>query len=483
MHCGRNKKPLLTKLSLSVSVEDVAGVDLGLHVVQAWVVAVGDDGLRAPLELRQVVDHHASEERAAVLQRGLVDDQRRALGLYPLHHALYAALAEVVAPGLHRKAVHADDGLVLPRRVPLPVVLVRSGHPEHLPGDEVLPRAVALHDRGHHVLRYVLVVGQQLLGVLGEAVAAVAKRRVVVVRAYPRVKAHAPDDGRGVQALDLRVGVQFVEVAHPEREVCVREELDGLGILQAHVQRRDVLLYGALLQQGRELMCGTLQERYVGNCADGIVFFLEFGIIYQIRYPDDYATRIQIVVQGLALAKELRGEEQVQPLQALLPVPDIQAAAVAHRDGGLDDHHCVRVDLQHQIDDLLHVAGVEVVPDRIVVGRGRDDHEVRVGVGPASVKGGREVQRFLGKILLYVLVLNGRLPAGEHLHLLGDDVHGGHMMVLGQKSRYAQSHVARTGHRDPVILHRCIVCFMSWTWFRRSAEEARASGHSTSCGF
>ena len=100
------------------------------------------------------------------------------------------------------------------------------------------------------------------------------------------------------------------------------------------------------------------------------------------------------------------------------------------------------------------MAGVEVVPDRVVVGRGRDDHEVRVGVGPASVKGGCEVQRFLGKILLYVLVLDGRLPTGEHLNLLGDDVHGGHMMMLGQKSRYAQSHVARTGYRNPVILHR-----------------------------
>ena len=100
------------------------------------------------------------------------------------------------------------------------------------------------------------------------------------------------------------------------------------------------------------------------------------------------------------------------------------------------------------------MAGVEVVPDRVVVGRGRDDHEVRVGVGLPAVQCGGEVERLLGKILLYVLVLNGRLPAGEHLHLLGDDVHGGHMMVLGQKSRYAQSHVACAGYCYSVILHR-----------------------------
>ena len=54
--------------------EDVAGVDLGLHVVQAWVVAVGDDGLREALELLQVVDDPAAEERAAVREGRLVDD-------------------------------------------------------------------------------------------------------------------------------------------------------------------------------------------------------------------------------------------------------------------------------------------------------------------------------------------------------------------------------------------------------------------------
>ena len=441
--------------------EDVAGVDLGPHVVQAWVVAVGDDGLRAALELRQVVDHHAPEERAAALQRGLVDDQRRALGLYPLHHALDAALAEVVTAGLHRQAVHADDGLVLPRGVPLPVVLVRSGHFQDLPGDEVLPRAVALHDRRHHVLRHVLVVRQELLGVLRKAVAPVAERRVVVVRADPRVKAHAPDDGRGVQALDLRVGVKLVEVAHPECEICVGEKLDGLGLLQAHVQRRDVLLYGALLQQAGKLMCGTLQEGDISQGIDCLILLDKLRMLYYLRYAHYYPAGIEVVVQGLALAKELRGKEQVELPDSLLPVPDIQAAAVAHRDGGLDDHHRVRVDLQHQVDHLLHVAGVKMVLDRIVVGRGRDDHVVRVGVGLPAVQCGGEVQRLLGKIFLYVLVLYRGLPAGEHLHLLRDDVHGGHVMVLGQQRGYAQSHVARAGYRDSVIFHRCIVCLMS----------------------
>ena len=74
-----------------------------------------------------------------------------------------------------------------------------------------------------------------------------------------------------------------------------------------------------------------------------------------------------------ALTQELGGEYQVQPFQPLLPVLHVKAAAVAHGDGGLDDHHGGGVDLQHQVDDLLHVRGVEVVPDRVVVRRGRDD--------------------------------------------------------------------------------------------------------------
>lgn len=40
----------------SVAAEEVAGVDFLPHVVEALVVAVGDDGLRLPLELREVVD-------------------------------------------------------------------------------------------------------------------------------------------------------------------------------------------------------------------------------------------------------------------------------------------------------------------------------------------------------------------------------------------------------------------------------------------
>ena len=388
------------------------------------------------------------------MNSGLVDDDCRALGLDALHNALNRALTEVVAARLHRKPVYADDGLVLLRGVPAAVVLVRSGHPQHLARDEVLPRTVALHYRSHHVLGHVLVVCQKLLRVLREAVAAVAEGRVVVVRADPGIQADALDDGRGIQALHLGVGVQLVEVAHAEGQVRVREELHRFRLLKAHIQRGDVLLYSTFLKQFRERMRGLLQKRYVGECPYGLVLLRELRMFDYLGYAHDNAARIEVVVKGLALPQELGGEYQVQSPQALLPVLHVEAAAVAHGDGGLDDHHGGGVHLQHQVDDLLHVRGVEVVPDRVIVRRGRDDDELRVGVCPAPVEGGRQVQGLLRQVLLDVLVLDRGPAAVDKVHLLQDHVHGGDVVVLGQQSGEAQTYVAGAGYGDAVIFHK-----------------------------
>ena len=49
-----------------VALEDVAGVDFFLDIVQAVVVTVGDDGLALALEFIKVVDDFAAEEGIAV---------------------------------------------------------------------------------------------------------------------------------------------------------------------------------------------------------------------------------------------------------------------------------------------------------------------------------------------------------------------------------------------------------------------------------
>lgn len=73
---------------MSVAPEYVPRVDLFFHVVEAGVVAVGDDGLALLLEVVEAVDNFAAEERGAVGEGRFVDDDFRALGLDALHHAL-----------------------------------------------------------------------------------------------------------------------------------------------------------------------------------------------------------------------------------------------------------------------------------------------------------------------------------------------------------------------------------------------------------
>ena len=88
---------------------------------------------------------------------------------------------------------------------------------------------------------HVLVVGEQLLRVFREAVAAVAEGGVVVVGADAGIEADALDNGTAVEALDLGVGVELVEVADAEGKIGVGEEFHGLGLLHAHAQDGDAL--------------------------------------------------------------------------------------------------------------------------------------------------------------------------------------------------------------------------------------------------
>ncbi len=126
-------------------------------------------------------------------------------------------------------------------RLLLALVHAVPHHLQHLVCDEVLACAVCLHDGLDQVLRHVLVVGEQLLGVLGQAVAAVAEAGVVVVRPDARLQAHAVDDVAGVEAADLTVGVELVEIGHAQRQVGVGEQLHCLGLGGAQHELRDAL--------------------------------------------------------------------------------------------------------------------------------------------------------------------------------------------------------------------------------------------------
>ena len=257
-----------------------------------------------------------------------------------------------------------------------------------------------------------------------------------------RIEAHALDDLLGVQAVGGGIGVELVEIGHAHGEIGVGEQLDRLGLGGVGEQHRDVLPDGPLPQQlGEDL--GALRA-----------------------LADDDARWVQVVVQGLALAQELRGEDQVRAVELRL-----ELGGVAYRHGGLEDHHRFGVDRLHVPDHRLHRAGVEVVGLRVVIGGRGDDHVIGARVGVLLVQGGAQIERLVLEVVLDLGIDDGRLLAIEHRHLLGDDVEGHHFIVLCQQDGIGQADVAGTGNGD---LH----CWLppEWATISRAMDSKAASG-------
>ena len=275
---------------LLIPPKNIPRIYLVPDIIQACVVAVGDDGLAAGFEFLQVIDYPTAEEGAAVCKGRFVDDHFGALRLDPLHNSLDAALAEVVAVRLHRQAVNPYSATLLLRRVVVAavVVVVVARFGQDPVSDEVLTGAVAVDYRLDKVLRDICIVREKLLGVFRKAVASVTERRVVVEVTYSRVEAHAPDDVARVKSLHLRVGVKLVEVANSQGKICVREQLYSLSFGQAHVQGLYVLLDSAFLKKRGKQVRRLVQSRV------------------PLRSAHDDAARIEVVIQRLALPQKLR---------------------------------------------------------------------------------------------------------------------------------------------------------------------------------
>ena len=166
------------------------------------------------------------------------------------------------------------------------------------------------------------------------------------------------------------------------------------------------------------------------------------------RVTDYDAGRVEIVVEGLAFAEKLRGEEQVELFalemrvgEELEGILDIEATCVTHWDCGLYHHHRVRVDAQHQVNHVLYAVSVEVVLLRVVVGRSGNDNKVGVLVGSCAVKRRCKVQlardscflviaKFATEVLFDVIVLNRADAVVDFFDFFRDYVHGCHLVVL-----------------------------------------------------
>ena len=225
--------------------------------------------------------------------------------------------------------------------------------------------------------------------------------------AYPRVEAYAIDYRLRVKAFHLGVCVKLVEVAYAQGKVRVGEQLYCLGFLQAHEQGVDILFYRAFLKQGGKCVRGFFQLRHVGYCLDGGVLLRKASVVHHLRHSDDYPARIKVVVQSLAFTQELGREQQVEPLHSLCSILHIKAAAVAYGYGALYHHNGVGIDIQDKIDHFFHMARVEIVFYRVVVGGSGNDNKVRIAVCFCSIQSSDQVQVFFSQILFDVVILNG----------------------------------------------------------------------------
>ena len=66
----------------------------------------------------------------------------------------------------------------------------------------------------------------------------------------------------------------------------------------------------------------------------------------------------------------------------------VEAAAITYGNGRLDDHYCIRICLQHQVDNLFYMCCVEIVLYRVVVGRSCYNHIIGISIRSLAVKSG-----------------------------------------------------------------------------------------------
>ena len=391
----------------SVSAEEVSCVDLFFYVAKVvGVKAVGKDHIALGLEFLKIVDDKAVEEAAAVFKCGLVYDDRDAFGLDALHDALDGGSAEVVAVALHGEAVNANYfGL----------------HGNDAVSDEVLANGVGLDDSFDHCLGDIPIVGKQLLSVLGQAVAAIAKGRVVVVAANAGIHADAVNDLLGVESFSLCVCVQLVEIGDAHGEICVGEELDRFRFRGISDQDRNVLR----LLTGSLFLCSCAFKKKV---REHLRFFV-LGLVGAYHN----AARVEVVVESLGLAKEFRTENDVVDV---IFCPD--RVGIADRNGGLDDHQNVGVDSQGLLDRVLHCRCVKKVMHIIVIGRRCDDDKLRGTICGSLIRSRVEIEgalaiSCLGKEPLDLIILDGRDELVELLSLGGSSGDRGHLVILCQE--------------------------------------------------
>ena len=222
-----------------------------------------------------------------------------------------------------------------------------------------------------------------------------------------RIKANTVNNLLGIQSFALCIGIQFVEVSHAQCQICISKQFNCFRLGEAHKQCVDVFLNRTFLQKTSELMSSLHQ-----------------ALIVQIRADDD-AARIQIVIQSLRFTQEFRAEDDVLAVELLT-----HGCGVAHRNGGLNDHDGVRVIFHDQLDHSFNCRCVKVLGVAIVVRGSSYYNKVRIRVCSLCIQRCGQVQFFLCKILLNIIILNWRFMIVNHIHFRLHNVNSHHLIML-----------------------------------------------------
>ena len=267
-----------------------------------------------------------------------------------------------------------------------------------------------------------------------------------------RVEADTADDLGGVEATRFRIGVELVEIRDTQREERVREQFDRLRLRRATDEFGDAhraIGVHSLMLLGRRTLRKQVREGVRGG--DG-------RVIIHRRAHDD-ARRVQVVIERMALAQELRGEDDLLVTGLLT-----QLRRVADRNRRLDDDPAIRVVFADRLDRGLDARRVEVVLLRIIIRRRRDDGVFGSSVRDRRIDGRLEIKVHRAVALAVEeardLGVHDRARAlVEHRDLLRHDVERVYLIVLRKQQCDGQSHIAGAGDCD---LHQCSRFFLTW---------------------
>ena len=262
------------------------------------------------------------------------------------------------------------------------------------------------------------------------------------------IQTNSENNGLGIQAFYLGIGIQFIEVADSKGQIGIGKELYSFSLFQTHKQRVDILFDGPFLQQCSKRMGGFLKRRNICDGSNGVILLLEPLIVDDFGNTHNNTTRVEVIVESFAFTQEFGREQQIEPFYPLLHVLDIQTPAVTYGNRRLDNHDGLRIDLQDQIDHLFDMACVKIVLDGVVVCRSGNHDKIRIPIGGGAIQCGGEIQRLLGQISFNIVILNRRLFPIQHLHLLGNNINCGYLMMLCQQCGDRQANIAGSGYGD-----------------------------------